>query len=153
MAHFLPCSRTYYTSRIAAIFFVKVVHLHGLPKTIVSDRDINFLGYFWRTLWAKTGTRLRFSRNGPSTAAWEICCTTFLWTTTPLGMSFPHAEFAYNNLANRSTSRSPFEVVTGLQHCVLVNLVPLPLTPRTSEVADDFVQDLREVHAKVHRRG
>jgi hypothetical protein len=32
-----------------------------VPKTIVSDRDVKFVSYFWKTLWAKLGTKLLFS--------------------------------------------------------------------------------------------
>ena len=46
MTHFLPCSRTADTSRVAKIFFDGVVKLHSLPKIIVSDRDEKFTSYF-----------------------------------------------------------------------------------------------------------
>ena len=36
--------------KIAQIHFDGVVKLHGLTKTIVSDRDVNFMSYFWKTL-------------------------------------------------------------------------------------------------------
>ncbi|XP_071928118.1 uncharacterized protein [Coffea arabica] len=42
------------------LYALKIVRLHGMPQTIVSDRDVKFLSYFSKTLWSKLGTRLLF---------------------------------------------------------------------------------------------
>ena len=61
MAYFLPCSKTSDASKIAKLYFDKIVKLYGLPKTIVSNRDVCFMSYFWKTLWHLVGTNLKFS--------------------------------------------------------------------------------------------
>lgn len=67
MAHFVPCSKTMDATNVADLYFKEIVKLHGIPKTITSDRDPKFVGHFWRTLWKKLGIKLQFSSDHPQT--------------------------------------------------------------------------------------
>ena len=60
-AHFIPVKSTYEAGDIAKIFMKEIFKLHGLPKEIVSDRDVKFTSNFWKGLFADLGTKLKFS--------------------------------------------------------------------------------------------
>ena len=60
-AHFIPVKSTHKTDDIAKIFMKEIFKLHGLPKAIVSDRDVKFTSNFWKGLFVDLGTKINFS--------------------------------------------------------------------------------------------
>jgi hypothetical protein len=57
-AHFLPVHTTYNAKKYAEIYMDQIVHLHGVPKTIISDRGAQFIARFWEQLQHALGTKL-----------------------------------------------------------------------------------------------
>jgi hypothetical protein len=67
-AHFLPVHTTHKTEKYAEIYIDQIVRLHGIPKTIVSDRGALFVARFWEHLQESLGTRaIRSSTYHPQT--------------------------------------------------------------------------------------
>jgi transposase InsO family protein len=56
VAHFIPVK-----TQLADLYLYKIVSLHGVPKTIVSDRGTQFTSIFLRSLHQALGTKLAFS--------------------------------------------------------------------------------------------
>ena len=59
--HFIPVKTTYKAANIVDIFMKEIFWLHGIPKVIISDRDPNFTGNFWKYLFKGLDTKLNFS--------------------------------------------------------------------------------------------
>jgi transposase InsO family protein len=57
-AHFIPVHAKYQVEKYAKIYIARVLCLHGVPKTIVSDRGSQFVALFWEQLHASLGSHL-----------------------------------------------------------------------------------------------
>jgi transposase InsO family protein len=60
-AHFIALAHPYTAETVARAFFADIVRLHGVPVSIVSDRDPVFTSAFWTALFTATGTKLHHS--------------------------------------------------------------------------------------------
>ncbi|KAF0929066.1 hypothetical protein E2562_015181 [Oryza meyeriana var. granulata] len=59
--HFIPLAHPYTTTMVAAAFFAEIVRLHGVPTSIVSDRDLVFTNSFWKELFRLAGVHLHLT--------------------------------------------------------------------------------------------
>ena len=162
MAHFIPCYKTSDATHVAKLFLKEVVRLHGLPSTIVTDRDVRFVSYFWKTLWKMLNTKLKFStayhpQTDGQTEVINRSLGDLLRCLVGEHIStwervLPIAEFAYNSSVNRSTGHSPFEVVTGHIPRSPIDLAIPSLESRTSESAESFAHHLHALHQEIRRK-
>lgn len=77
-AHFLAVKTGLSLEKLVELYIDQIVKLHGVPVTIVSDRDSRFVAHFWRSLHKALGTKLTFSTAfHPQTELfkfWKTCC-------------------------------------------------------------------------------
>ena len=162
MAHFIPCKKTSDVHHVADLFFDHVVKLHGIPRTIVSDRDVKFLSGFWRSLWSKFGTKLLFSTTAhPQTDGQTEVVNRTLGSLLRTLVSknkkswescLPIAEFAYNRTSHSTTQNSPFYVVYGFNPLTPLDLSALPLQITLDLDAETRAQKIKELHETVRLR-
>ncbi|GJX92108.1 putative reverse transcriptase domain-containing protein [Tanacetum coccineum] len=60
-AHFLPIREDYKTEKLARIYINEIVARHGVPVSIISDRDGRFASHLWQALQKALGTKLHMS--------------------------------------------------------------------------------------------
>jgi hypothetical protein len=56
--HFIPIHTTYSAERYVEIYVELIVRLHGVPKTILSERGTQFVARFWAQVHESLGTKL-----------------------------------------------------------------------------------------------
>lgn len=61
MCHLIPCLDTWTAEQLAELFLLHVFRLHGLPRSIVSDRGSLFNSKFWRALCKRLKIEARLS--------------------------------------------------------------------------------------------
>ena len=162
MAIFVPCKRTTDASLVASYYFKDVARFHGLPHTITSDRDTRFMSYFWKSLWALLKTKLQSSSayHPQTDGQTEVVNRTLGNLLRSLigenvktwDLVLPQAEFAYNSSINRSTGKSPFQVVYGRSPTHVVDLAPVSSLPDPAPDAFDAVEYMRDIHRQVRAK-
>jgi transposase InsO family protein len=122
-AHFILVRDTYDVTDVARVFVNEVVHLHGIPKNIVSDRDSKFTSRFWTSLQSTLGTQLNLSTayhpeiDGQTKRVNQVMEDMLrmyvMDNQTQWEKYLPLVEFAYNNSFHSSIGMPPYEALYG----------------------------------------
>ncbi|KAK5802657.1 hypothetical protein PVK06_030269 [Gossypium arboreum] len=122
-AHFIPVRTDFSLDKLAELYVSQIVRLHGVPISVVPDRDPRFTSQFWKKLQEALGTKLHFSTafhpqtDGQSERIIQIledmlrCC--ILEFSGSWERYLPLIEFAYNNSFQSSIKMAPYEALYG----------------------------------------
>ncbi|KAG7594042.1 Zinc finger CCHC-type [Arabidopsis thaliana x Arabidopsis arenosa] len=122
-AHFVTVSEMDGAERIAAKYIEEIVRLHGVPVSIVLDRDTRFTSHFWKDFQKALGTRVNMSTayhpqtDGQSERTIRTLEDMLRACALDWGGSWEKhltlVEFAYNNSYQASIGMSPYEALYG----------------------------------------
>ena len=122
-AHFLAVRMTFSLEGFCWLYIREIVRLHGVPVSIVSDRDQRFTAHFWKSFQKAMGTRLTMSTafhpqtDGQSERTIQVsedmlrACV--LDHQGSWEEHFPLVEFAYNNGYQASIQMASYEALYG----------------------------------------
>ncbi|CAI7737857.1 unnamed protein product [Closterium sp. NIES-54] len=145
MGHFIPTNATATAEATARLFFDCIITIHGIPATLISDRDPKFTSKFWKELMGLLGTKLAMSSAyHPQTdgqierlnqVVEQLLRTACKDDVSHWDTQLPTLEFAYNNASHAATGKTPFFLCYGREP-----LTPQqPTTPAHIQAAHDFV--------------
>jgi hypothetical protein len=116
VAHFIPVKTTYNGRDLADLYICRIVSLHGVPKTIVSDRGTQFISRLCKKLHEAMGTKLSFRtashpRTGGQTERvnryWKICSAHVSFLTEPSGKIVYPSQSSLTTIATKLVFKWP----------------------------------------------
>jgi hypothetical protein len=154
--HFIPLSHQYSAETVAQAFFADIVRLHGVPQSMVSDRDPVFTSKFWRELMRLVGTKLHMTTafhpqsDGQSEAANRVIVMYLRCLTGDRPRQWlqwlPWAKYVFNTAYQTSLRDTPFHVVYGRDPLSIRSYEPqetrVTAVAKTMEERDEFLADI-----------
>ncbi|GJY85046.1 putative reverse transcriptase domain-containing protein [Tanacetum coccineum] len=120
-AHFLPMKKTDSIEKLTRLYLKEILYRHGVPVSIISDRDSHFTSNFWRSLQKAVGTNLDMSTayhpqtDGQSERTIQTLEHMLRTCVIDFGSSWdrhlPLVEFSYNNSYHARIKAAPYEAL------------------------------------------
>ncbi|GKC06459.1 hypothetical protein Tco_0998069 [Tanacetum coccineum] len=120
--HFLPIKETDSTKKLMRLYMKEIVARHGIPVSIISDRDSHFTSRVWKSLHEALGTQLNLSTayhpqiDGQSERTIQTLEDMLRACVIDFGNGWdkylPLVEFSYNNSYHTSIKAAPFEALS-----------------------------------------
>ena len=157
MAHLIPLHTKLKESELSWMYLQEIVQLHGLPSSIVSDRDSKFKSKWWGELHKILGAKLLMSTSFHPQTDWQTECT-----NQSVGQIFcsivrhdqkdwvdhvDMTEFAINASISTTTKYAPFELNGGYMPSMIKELRMDEAIPKGIKAfVDQALQNLAEAH-------
>ncbi|GJP71568.1 hypothetical protein CLOP_g2389 [Closterium sp. NIES-67] len=157
MGHFIPTHTTARTEETAQLFVRYIISQHGIPTTLISNRDPKFTSKFWKELMTLLGTKLAMSSayhlwtDGQTEhlnqIVEQLLCVACKDDISKWDLHLPVLEFAYNDATHEATGQTPFFLCYG-RH---------PLTPQQQtapaivQPAHDFITTMHQLWDRTHK--
>ncbi|GJZ93362.1 putative reverse transcriptase domain-containing protein [Tanacetum coccineum] len=122
-AHFIPIKATDSMETLTRLYIKEIISRHGVPISIISDRDSHFTSRFWQSMQSALGTQLDMSTayhpetDGQSERTIQTLEDMLRACVIDFGKGWerhlPLVEFSYNNSYHASIKAAPFEALYG----------------------------------------
>jgi transposase InsO family protein len=152
MIHCIPTTTTVTAPQLASLFFREIVRLHGVPTSIISDRDPRFTSSFWSELWKRLGTKLAMSTayhpqtDGQTERAnrtiEDILRAYVNNKQDDWDQHLTAVEIAYNNSKQISTGFSPYYLNYGQHPTFPINLLNQQFSICGNAAVEDYLEQL-----------
>ncbi|KAL4588404.1 hypothetical protein LXL04_001290 [Taraxacum kok-saghyz] len=164
--HFIALKHPYTARTLADVFLREIIRLHGIPKSVLSDRDPLFLSKFWKEIFKIQGSELKFSsayhpETDGQTEVVNRSLETYLRcfaADQPKTWSYwiPWAEFWHNTSFHSTTNTTPFEIVYGRPPPTVFRYAPdeikCPEVQLELQDRDEAIKQLKFHYARAQSR-
>jgi transposase InsO family protein len=154
----IPFRRDYTAIQLAHVLKDRLIRDHGIPKTIISDRDKLFTSNYWATLMAEIGIKRKLStayhpQTDGQTERTNRTMKTYLKIYSNTSQDnwvslLAMAQMAYNNKASEATGQTPYFANHGKHPNLFERTLPSP----RAEAAIKSAEEMKKIHEEMSKK-